>query len=469
MVTPFTAKFHTKQVGGYQDFPKILVRQKKYQDLVGLHKHLHGTSMSMTMTCRDATRPDNALLCPRAAAMIRATQVIPAEMFDAHKPVLVDFDIQNTAAVEYRMSMPESLLDLPIDFDILPDTYDEYVVHHGQPTSLEACGCGIEQAIDAAYKRTQQQQTGADGVQYHPDSLPKAHRGRCQPKPFKTINTQALLRTVRSGEYNPRQEVHTFQGQRMVRQLRRLQSILRGLRKPNPPRAVLHAEWLACLRDTSFTGGFVKWCMNHSEIGPPSYQLPSLDTVHTIAQVAKHTVDGKLFSDHRTWLNKAAYFRQMDKTEGNKQAYAMLKQYNQPATETVEHFSTIYFPDGHSFNPREPVQVNGTNFKTDRQTQYDIKIQPAIPAAANEAVTVSQHNTHFTPETMARELNPFWQIYRNVADLDAIDEPALQQALARLPDFPLQDLNLDDSQMWIKGIQKLKGSSARGVWRWYLS
>ena len=438
-----------------------------FLDLISLHQKLKQSSMPMT--CKEATRPDNALLRPRAAALVSNIQVLPDFMFDAHAPVLFDLSINADDYFELRFPMPRTFLDLPIDLDLLDEAYQVAVTQ--EPNTIEEWGKAVEAAVDTAYRWSQSR---AEEPPLFIHALPKTYRGRCQPTPMTRLNTKALLQPGRHGDYQPVSELHTFQAQRMTKQVRRLQSITRGLKKPNPPRAVLQAEWHACLRDTSFEGNFIRWCNAQPEIGAPPWYLPDLDTVHTIYQLAKHHTDAKVHHDNKIWREKTAYLRQLDGQEGHKQAFSMLKQYTPPITELIQdvtqqgiavstaHQSEIFVEDGAKFDPTLPVSIDSSQHHITSQTQHSITVQPPVPAQVHDTA-VQQQGSHYTPKAIAAALTRFWDPYWNVENPKEIDEAALQEAIQRLPTFDLANISIDDLQQWKAGIRRLKGTSARGV------
>ena len=259
----------------------------------------------------------------------------------------------------------------------------------------------------------------------------------------------------------------------MIKQVRRLQSITRGLRKPHPAREILQAEWHACLRDTSFDGSFIQWCMSQPELGPPPWFLPSLDHINMIAQLARHETDSKLHQDHKRWLDKTAYMRQLDQQQGNKQAFSMLKQFFPPVTELHHHTqqtgvavqqadqAEVFVENASAFDPDIPVSIANHHYHILSQTSHSITITPSL--ATDDDVAVTQEKVYYTAPQMAEALNKFWNPYWNVPSPDQVDEQALQEAIARLPDLGLQDLNIDDPLLWQEGIRRLKSSSAKGV------
>ena len=443
------------------------LRAQGFQDLTRLHTVLH--QKDMPPTCRDVTRPDNALMCPQAAAMVSQIQVHRDFMFDCHSPVFVDLQIDLAQQQQQRLVMPKTFLDLPIDLTLLNPNYHYITQQHGPPQSLEAWGQHIEHALDLAYRQTQQQSTPTQPTR----GLPKPYRGRCQPQVMKTFPMTALLRPARPGDYNPMFEIHTFLGQRMVKQTRRLQCVMRGLQKMPLPRQSILAGWKACLKDTAFSGNFVAWCLDTPELGPPAMDFPTLDYVSTAYQLAKHETNAKLHADHQIWKAKTAYRRHLDGQQGHRAAFSMLKQFQPPVTELqqqvqqtgmvvkYEEHSEIYFDDGTAFQVGLPVAVGSAVCTVHSQDEFSITVKPPITHSPSEPVTQTQ--SQYTPADIAAKLNEFWDPFWNVADPESFDQTQLQQLLNQVPPQLLANTPMPTLQDWLDTVRRLNRRSARGV------
>ena len=444
------------------------LRTMGFHDLPLLHQQLH--QKPYPPTCKDATTPDNGLFCPRAAAMVSRVEVLQLPMFDAHQPVLVDLSIATDSGFERRLPMPKSFLALPIDLTCLPESYNKATEHLGTPNTLEEWGIKLEYAVDQAYRLSQLQHDPQTQVQ----GLPKSFRGRCQPRSPKTVALRALLKSGRQGDFQPLHEVHTFQGCQMVRQVRRLQHICRGLQRPCIQYAALQLTWDRCLKDRSFPHGFAAWCQWQPEIGPIPCDLPDLDLITTIYQMAKHCTEDKLYQDRKLWLAKTAYRRYMDHQQGDKTAFAVLRQYHAPVTEIHEQVTQqgilvrhdahaeVFIENGDSFDATLPIQVNQQVCHPKEFTKYAITL-PSPPTLPDGDVTVSQTQCAYTPDAIADKLNAFWKPYWQVHTPQDTDEALLQHVLDLVPQDLFANIDTRNPQLWKDAVRQLKPHSARGV------
>lgn len=139
-------------------------------------------------------------------------------MFDTHEPVLIDLDVGQNHSYEWRLPMPKSFMELPINHDHMHQGYQQVTQQHGHPITIEEWGEAIETAVDFAYRTTQ---TEEKQCPWHATSgLPKAYRGRCMPKLPKKVPLRSLYKPGRSGDYNPNCEVHSHNAANKIKQVR---------------------------------------------------------------------------------------------------------------------------------------------------------------------------------------------------------------------------------------------------------
>ena len=228
------------------------------------------------------------------------------------------------------------------------------------------------------------------------------------------------------------------------------------------------------MQDRSFPHGFVAWCQWQPEIGPLPCVLPDLAMITTIYQMAKHCTEDKLYHDRKLWLAKTSYRRYMDHQQGDKTAFAVLRQYHAPVTELHEAVTQqgllvrhddhdeIFVENGTSFDPSLPIQVNQQICTPTACNQYAITLsQPAqLP---DGDVTVSQTQCAYTPDTIATKLNNFWKPFWQVQAPQDTDEALLQHVLDLVPHDLFANIDTRDPQLWKDAIRQLKPHSARGV------
>ena len=453
----------------------ILLKHQGFQDLLQLHRRIYG--QPMPPTCRDTTNPDNALLCPIMARWLCHIRIEEEQLFDCHKVVFMHLDIPHEEQFVSRIPMPTSWISLPIDPDKLVLAYNQSSFGEPSPQSLEEWGTRVETAVDVAYHDTQAQQ---GFVQGSVRTIPKKDKGRCKPRQLRKLPIASLTPKPRPGEYQPIHEIHTFKTQKLIKQLRRVQSFRRRLIKlPQGSVLGLWEEWTSILFSKVPEGSFIRWCQYIPELGPPPRELPTLDFVHLLEQFIRLRVDAEVASDHRLWLKKLEYHRHLDAKElGSSQAFARLKDsWKQPFTEIAQTIS----------EPAIVVEDTPTTLRVfcDRPEQFDATTVVVVDQATchiqtiesdclivqhnlvthtwPEEVVLSQNLVHYTPKAIVQALvdywDPFWNNPRAAEDL----QPEFQQFLDTLPASVCPDIRTDDPQLWIQAVRSLKPSSARGV------
>ena len=239
-------------VGDWNCDPKSLaswgtLEAEGFSDLKILHQRLFGREFPNT--CKEATSPDNALCCPKFAQWISNIEVTKDYHFDAHKCVLVSFRIPGDSAFTHVLPMPKTWLNLPIEAEFIQQSYQEAVLLHGTPINLQEWGSRVEQAVDLAYQRTQ----ALDPQNCEVKTLPANMKGRCKPRAPRKLPLRFFSHVARNGDYIPAFELHSFRSKRMVKQVRRLQSLYRNISKGIRPDATnwqsWQEQWNAILKD----------------------------------------------------------------------------------------------------------------------------------------------------------------------------------------------------------------------------
>ena len=443
------------------------LQQMGYHDLTRIHQKKYG--QPMPPTCRDVTHPDNALLCPLAMKYLQHITAHTDPLFDTHAPVFLDFHIPVYNCHQLRMTLPKSFMDFDPNKELLQTVYPQLVQANGHPTTLQQWGETIEEAVHHTLLQT-------PDLENCP-GLPRKYRGRCQPPTLRKIPLRALLKPGRPGDYNPLYEIHSHVALKMIKQLRRIQSIKRGLTKqPIAHPGVLLQEWKACLRDRSFDYHFIDWCCDQPELGPPPFQLPTLEYITTPAQLAKHAVDRKCYEDHQLWLKKSAYLRHLDATTGHRQAFAILKRFKQKPVHELktdicqsgivtsnDHRSEIYVDDATAFRQDTPISIGNQAYHIHTCSNYSLVIDCAMQEYDGESVEVVQTQHLISPEDIAAKLTDFWQPYWNKPDAHIIDQRTLDIFLSKLPRNVLEIPDLHNLDLWKTAVKKLNRHGARGV------
>ena len=303
-----------------------VLRFQGFVDLRALHERHHG--VAMPPTCKEATWPDQAILSPDLVARYRGSQVLSDWHFDAHKVVCFDVAMHNIPA-ELLWGLPKSWTDLPVEPDFLEPAYAQLCSERGSPQTLEEWGQTVESSVDLAYRWSQMSHSGV--ALQATRGLPRAFRGRCQRRTPKQRRPVSVLKRARAGDFNPDIEIVKPLHVKQVRQLRRIQALVRRLKKyhddiPAAQVQSLQREWDAILRSDAFGANFVHWCCQMPELGPPVQSIPSLDYAFSMQQLLQHEVQITLAAVQKHQILHKQYMQNTDaKLQGSSKAFAVMR------------------------------------------------------------------------------------------------------------------------------------------------
>ena len=454
------------------------LRQLGYSSLRPLYQSKFG--VDMPPTCKEATWPDQAIFCPVLTSRVKGIQVLEDWHFDAHKVVTFDLHISKSVP-DFRWSLPKSWIEMPIDQDLLERGYVTTVQNWGEPHSIQQWAMHVENSVDVAFRSTQQR--NLECALSQTKGLPKKCRGRCIHPARKVVQPAFIMKPARPGEFNPAVEVTSRGHAKMVKQVRRIQALLRRLKKVGSPEprqfADLQREWDAILRCDAFGPSFVSWCTVMPELGPPSFGIPTLAYLQTLSQLIQHETQMEVSAFHRTCQQKRTVARQLDShNHGSSKAFMMLKEsFDHTLTQLETQVQATAVPvwetnvlrlwcdTGETFASGHVVHVADAPAILHSQDAFSLTVQFHGPVPElHDEVEVSQKIIRFTPHDMFPALQRYWQPFWWHDSLSDGDEPAFVDALQTLPNL-FQDFQFDmtSTAKWTTAVRQLKSQSCRGL------
>ena len=296
-------------------------------DLPQLFPTLHGTQMPPT--CRQVTRPDNALVSPQLQPYLRNIRVLPDPYFDCHQVVLLQFDLQIAAQQQLRLHLPAPWYDLPISYEHFDEGYHHATQQLGPPETIEQWGVTIECAVDFAFRTTQVHNDKVPWSQTQP--IPKRFRGRCQPRKPVMQGPVLFTKPGRPGDYHPG-EVCRRRTRDLIKQVRRIQCLHNRLQKfqgalMSPEQfQVAFYEWHAILRSRCMQTHFASWCQAMPELGPPTLGLPTVEYLHDLLQLVRHKATDAQAFDLKIIKRMRVFHHHLDaKWAGHSSSYATMR------------------------------------------------------------------------------------------------------------------------------------------------
>ena len=437
---------------------------------------------TMPFTCKNATRPDNALISVPLQPFLVDVSVLPTPWFDAHQVVLFTLDLQGFQTRRMKMPMPAPWSELAINYDHAQEGYARAVATLGQPNTIESWGIVVEDAIDFAFRSTQMETQSIPWAATKP--VPKKYTGRCQPRQPQPAKPVLVTLPFRKCDFNPG-ELCRRQTRAKVQQVRRIQSLLGQLVKTQnvflePLRfKQLWDEWQAILRSPCMGGCFVAWCQNTPELGPPPMGLPSVDFLSLLGQFVKHdatasaAIDAKLIADMKTF-----HTYQDAKWCGHAQSYMHLKDnFVAPfdalgSTETRDVHVTsnddasyqVWCDQPLAFMSNQLVYVDEHPCTLLSKDEWSLTVRPVERCDLTEAATVSQHLEIQEPTDIFARLQNYWAPFWQRPDEQLQGDADFARFLDMIPDhwIPPQ-VDMDNLELWTSAIHDLKTPSARGI------
>ena len=451
-----------------------------FQDLKALHHRIYGTAMAFT--CRQATHPDNALICPELAATVCQVMVHEEPLFDTHCPVIFELDIKHQQQFRSGLNLPKSWISLSFDDSYWIRSYSDVRRLHGAPSDLPEWGVLVEHAADRVFRATQSQHH--DIPAQHTSGLPGAYRGRCQPRQVKSFPIRSLTKLGRPGDFQPQFEVRSFATMKQITQLRRIRSLkrqlcrLQGCPIDHRRERELHKEWTSILKQRNFA----HWCNQTPEVGPPPQGLPSIDFLNDVDQIMTFETNHRVYSEANTAKAKSTFARQLDrKFHGSSQAFAVLRDtpsnyvdsltvdideqgvvVSDPTDDTWE----IFVDRSREFNLVDCVQVNSLPCRIVdiNSDSIVVKRNPHLQLTSEE-VSLCQTQTVVDKGRIFELLTQFWQpFWQSTSAVSSEDSHSFESFLQMLPsDLPEISVTVDDLSLWKSAIHDSKAHSARGV------
>eukprot|EP00435_Cladocopium_sp_Y103_P012086 s3797_g3.t1 len=458
-----------------------LLESRGCRSLNQLHQRVYSTEMANT--CMDATKPDNAILSPMLAQLVTAVQVHENTWFATHRPVTFDITMPGHTLFANHLRFPKSFVELGLDDSDWNEMTD--VTHNMEHAhTIQQWGEALERNIDHFLQQRQGQ----------PNRLSPAFRGRCQPVHFVKCPIHSPVKKARQGSFEPSTEVLSMSGRRMVKQVRRLESLHRrmqklereGQTKPNTVKE-LQTEWTTILRSHCAGEPFLQWVCSFPDFEYPTWPLPTAAWLYQTLQLTRHHTEILLQHDQQIQMRKTAYARHVDRSCNNKHAYAMVRGPGLPRV--FEIGKTVAF-DAMIVPEEVPTKVwvyaDALDI-VDLSCDFPISIQTHTAKIVelqdhcflaeladavdtwDEEVHILQHQFVISPVDVAKQLDSFWMPIwtRDAANMDFLDLEAHQTSfhslLSQIPPHPQIAVDMQDPVAWTTAITKLKAASARGT------
>ena len=456
-----------------------IFQRKGCADLIAIHHQKYGTTMPPT--CQGVTRPDNAIISRQLLPYVGHVKVLSPEWFATHCPVFFSLQLPQPTLHKVTLKMPQSWIELGIDNDDMLHAY-ETMTNTPVATTLEEWGQKVESLADVSLKQTY----AKDGHGHR--GLPKAYRGRCQPRHPVKSPIYSSVKKARQGDFEPLFEINRMSTKRQIKQTRRIQNLLRRIQKleqdinmPQQYHEECHQEWVTILQSTAFGAPFHEWLTEVPELGYPQWLIPTSHWLSAVSQYVQHQVTAAVAEDHAIFAKKNQFNKFCDQRyQGSAQAFSKIKG-APPAPITEVYIPAeaecvlVWKPDANQvecfcedpelFNRLSPVTIMQHTGWIVQQEAHSFTVQfHSLPDTEETVATVAQAHYVVEPSQVADQLTAFWApLWQATHEVQSHDcWPEFDTLLQQLPVFPAS-FQFDDSlEKWKEAIKKLRATSARG-------
>ena len=412
-------------------------------------------------TYDDASKIDSILFSPQIAKYVTGIRTIREFQFPRHHPLVVQcrLDAVQNHFISWISPMPFSEEQMKhLGDDQFNDIFIDFL-NHGDLDPESPNGCTFEDwslAVERAVHKTLLLKSAK--------GLKAVQRGRGQPPRYKQFQFEFGAKIARNGDFAPSTHLASTHHKQVVRQVRRLESIQRMLRKFGDLEVETVArDWNAVQQSSGFPGGFARWANQDL----PRY--PSDDIIRELcglviayeAQLAKDIAKEK----KKAWIDR---LNASWKTHGNRVSHQVSKTRGFPFLARVHKKSDLLCKNIRQTGKGPPIYCLPFAPPQDSQIFWNNQLIPwislaqgtfSIPYQGNE-VTVTLSQWLLDPPRMQQEFFSYWSQFWESDDRPFVDPDLIRPEwnLDYTPILTLESLN--------QAIQHTKSNTAPGADGW---
>lgn len=456
-----------------------------------IYRHLY--SSPMPPIYMESTTRDLGIFSPELAPFIQQITIDKTSVFPGHHPVLFDLLLEPGGITKTIWKVPKDWTTLGVNKAILEDTYtnmEELNIIGDFEQDVKSWSIKVESAVD----QTLQIQHAIDSRQTF-SRLPQAFKGRCLPIQCKKQRFRAFAPKARHGDFEPEDEVRCVQSTQILRQVRRLESIRRRVKKLQniddiweKTTTELHTEWQAITKAKGFGHSFAQWvCQELGWHFFPRY-VPSIETIIFLENVVKDLFNEKLSEDKKNSQHCKTYSRFLDHTMGyDRETYKSIKEPPKQFIKglqikqswTVELFRVlndnsvqVEVTSPHDLNTDEVVTcLNKESVVKDIQHQKIVLFFHEPPEDWPSVFQIDRQKYGMEPKDIHLALRNYWepiwnkdqQQFENNEVLTAFQQKVDALNIPKVCD----NFRLDNVEDWKHTIRKLNRHSAPGPDGWH--
>ena len=325
--------------------------------------------------------------------------------------------------------------------------------------------------------------------------LAKSAFGRCRRRSCKQVAFQRGVRGDKFGGYNPPNECFTITNRQKIRQLRRLKSYHRarlsvqaGSEDWNSTHSKWHQlllEWKAICNGHGYGKSWAHWILAFDQISFVSLESPEISDLDIMVAITQVDCDASCRQESYQRKKRFQFAVQIDNMENfGTMTYKIMKNKSTPKLEEVPYKISQFASLCRSTKGHVCLQLHEmTHFGIHQKASFGealVFIQNQQGCKVNISILegtlpsqglLVQHRITTTPHELFDEFAKFWKpFWLRDEPHEQFQDESWQSFLdemnaANLPNLSLQ-VRIDDVDLWIKAIRKLKNNKSEGVCGW---
>ena len=454
----------------------------------------------MPYTCREVTRNDQVLLSSHLVPLVRFARVDKQKHFHDHDPVIFQLELPLAPPMISYWHLPTSWISFEPDEVKVEEHFTHRALQSGLPiqeTDINKCEDlthglllwtkKVEQAVDDTIREQHRQ----DPDKFPQPFLPSHCRGRMKNRKLKHKPLSMNIKKACASQYDPPGEATTFKLKYLVTQTRRIQSLLKRMKKLTAIQCLwedainqLLLEWKAITKARGFPQGFPQWCISWPELNWYPLHLPPIDYLQVLEQLMCFHTDA--CSRHCEQANKRFLKYKVEHLERlqngsnlSKQVKTFSASFDKLATEHMTPVSimqdhggllTLAARDKILWRLDTPVMLGPHKawIVSDDFPNMDVMVEDSehnFPPHLIMTQTVYTQDA----ETIATSLNDFWnEFWQRETRLPDTEWTQFREYLHQTPQLPTLQVDVRDGNLWKQAAKNMKAGTSRGIDGWYV-
>ena len=460
------------------------------------HLHHYKHKEILPPTCKGSTRNDTLLLDPILLPYFERAWVLGEEkLFDAHDPLCVQLRVPHAVPCTRRWDLPHSWHQHEPDPKILQDFYTP--TFPAMKRQIESCHCiqsltqafqdwasGVEDAVHC----TLQRQHLLDPIKNPLPGLPKRARGRCRPRTPILRPVVQCARPSRAGDFEPDYDATTVLARMKVRQVRRVESLLRAYRscqragRNAAQSGQLNQEWGAISTAKGYPPCFATWVLRTAHFISFPADFPSISWLEDLLAYLRFDCNALIAQELSMRKDKFKLAVKLDSQFGAaRQGFAAVRGPSHPPfleVPVTREASVVKFetqgPEQCWYTLHKPVdffpqaiaKIGDVPCRVLEVDQDRVLLQGGdLPHSG----TIQQEHIACTSSELSQEFTTYW------TSMWARDPPpgsetsrwaAAMQTVESMPSFHVMSLDMMSLQNWKAAIKKMADRRATGICGW---